>query len=209
MKLSGRQLLVGKGTISHEEAKQKAEEAEAAKRQKAEDIRVMNELKQKAKDRKKQNRTIAREEQRRKNEEKQRARKSEIAYNLAKIRKFLFGGWHKFVTILIIAVIIIVPTIIIADHLVKEQKAREEAAFQKEIEDLQNEIINYQNEDAKGNKDKIIENATKLDDKLQTETTAIDMMNIALYYDDMDLYEKYLQICKDRGGCQDDPEGKG
>lgn len=35
------------------------------------------------------------------------------------------------------------------------------------------------------------------------------VMNWAIRLGDMELYEKYYQICIDRGGCAEDTEGKG
>lgn len=35
------------------------------------------------------------------------------------------------------------------------------------------------------------------------------VMNWAIRLEDMELYEKYHQICIDRGGCAEDTKGKG
>ena len=80
------------------EAKAKTEEE---KRQKAEDTRVIGELKQKAKARKKQNREIAQKEKQEKFKQYIRDDLQESARRANKVKKFFFGGWHKIITILV------------------------------------------------------------------------------------------------------------
>lgn len=183
--------------------------AEAEKHQKAEDTRVIGELKEKAKNRKKQNRAAAREEKRRQKAEKRAAFWRSVGNFFKKIGKLFFGGWHKFITIAIIAAAIIIPSVILVNQHIEEEKVREEAEYQQKIEDLNAEINRLAEDNNGESRKRIIEIAIELDEMQQTEISAIDVMNWANYYNDEELYNKYLQLCIDRGGCGIDEEGKG
>ena len=61
----------------------------------------------------------------------------------------------------------------------------------------------------KGVSDKIYSAIKELDDIEQTEESAINAMNWASYYGDMDLFEEYRALCQERGGCQESEGGIG
>ena len=188
------------------EAKAKTE---AEKLQKAEDTRVIGELKQKAKARKKQNREIAQKERQEKVRQYFKSDAQKSAEDAKKIRNFFFKGWHKIVTAIVILAIIAMPvSFFVVNHIEKTAK-KEEQESQQHIADLNNEILVLFDEDKDANKDKIVSNLEELDEMSQTEESAIMVMNWAIKMEDMELYNKYHQICVDRGGCAEDAEGKG
>jgi len=188
------------------EAKAKTEEE---KRQKAEDTRVIGELKQKAKARKKQNREIAQKEKQEKFKQYIRDDLQESARRANKVKKFFFGGWHKIITILVILIIIAIPVSFFVVKNIESAAKREEQDNQQHVADLNNEILTLFEEDKDANKDKIVSNLEELDEMSQTEESAIMVMNWAIKMEDMELYNKYHQICVDRGGCAEDAEGRG
>lgn len=183
--------------------------AEAEKRQKAEDTRVIGELKQKAKARKKQNREIAQKERKEKVKQfiKRDAEKS--ANDAKKTKDFFFKGWHKVVTILVILAIIAVPVGFSISNAINNSIKKEEQEAEQHVADLKNEILTLYEEDKDANKDKIVNNLEELDEMEQTKESAISVMNWAIRLEDMELYNKYRQICVDRGGCVEDAEGRG
>ena len=188
------------------EAKAKTEEE---KRQKAEDTRVIGELKQKAKARKKQNREIAQKEKKEKFKQYIRDDLQESARRANKVKKFFFGGWHKIITILVVLIIIAIPTFFIVNTNIEKKTKNEEMDQQQKLADLKNEVMMLSDEDVKGNKDKIISNVKEIDDIEQDVRSAIDVMNWARLYGDKELENEYCQKCVDRGGCQEDAGGKG
>jgi hypothetical protein len=188
------------------EAKAKTEEE---KHQKAEDTRVIGELKQKAKARKKQNREIAQKEKQEKFKQYIRDDLQESARRANKVKKFFFGGWHKIITILVILIIIAIPTFFIVNTNIEKKTKNEERDQQQKLADLKNEVMMLSDEDVKGNKDKIISNVKEIDDIEQDVRSAIDVMNWARLYGDKELENEYYQKCVDRGGCQEDAGGKG
>lgn len=188
------------------EAKAKTEEE---KRQKAEDTRVIGELKQKAKARKKQNREIAQKEKQEKFKQYIRDDLQESARRANKVKKFFFGGWHKIITILVILIIIAIPTFFIVNTNIEKKTKNEEMDQQQKLADLKNEVMMLSDEDVKGNKDKIISNVKEIDDIEQDVHSAIDVMNWARLYGDKELENEYHQKCVDRGGCQENAGGKG
>lgn len=188
------------------EAKAKTEEE---KRQKAEDTRVIGELKQKAKARKKQNREIAQKEKQEKFKQYIRDDLQESARRANKVKKFFFGGWHKIITILVILIIIAIPVGFFVVKNIESAAKREEQDNQQHVADLNNEILTLFEEDKDANKDTIVSDLEELDEMSQTEESAIMVMNWAIKMEDMELYNKYHQICVDRGGCAEDAEGRG
>ena len=127
--IAEREAIAAKAAANKEAAEKKAAEAkakiEAQKQQKAEDTRVIGELKEKAKIRKKQNRAVAREEKRRQKTEKRAAFLRGVGNFFKKIKNLLFGGWHKIVTFIVILIIITIPVgFIIANGI--EREARKE-----------------------------------------------------------------------------------
>ena len=194
-------------------AEQAAAEAkakvEAEKQQKAEDTRVIGELKQKAKARKKQNREIAQKEKQEKFKQYIRDDLQESAKRANKVKKFFFGGWHKFITILVILVIIAIPTAFIVCTHIEKKTRNEEIDQQQKLADLKNEVMFLSDEDVKGNKDKIISDVKEIDEIEQDIHSAINVMNWARLYNDKELEDEYYQKCVDRGGCQEDAGGKG
>ena len=188
------------------EAKAKTE---AEKLQKAEDTRVIGELKQKAKARKKQNREIAQKERQEKVRQYFKSDAQKSAEDAKKIRNFFFKGWHKIVTAIVILVIIAIPVSFFVVNYVEKTAKKEEQESQQHVADLNNEILVLFDEDKDANKDKIVSNLEELDEMSQTEESAIMVMNWAIKMEDMELYNKYHQICVDRGGCAEDAEGKG
>ena len=188
------------------EAEEKANnakiKAENEKRQKAEDARVISELKKKAETRKKENRIFARQE-------RQRKRRERIADCIEKIKYFFFGKWHKFITITVIILAIAIPSYFIIKTSIEQEQKRAEEEYQARIRKTRDEIMNLLDTDPINSKDTIYSDIISIDEDEQTEMSAVDVMNIANYYHDEELYQEYLQKCKDRGGCQDDSEGKG
>ena len=211
--IAEREAIAAKAAANKEAAEKKAAEAkakiEAQKQQKAEDTRVIGELKEKAKIRKKQNRAVAREEKRRKKTEKRAAFWRGVGNFFKKIKNLLFGGWHKIVTFIVILIIITIPVGFIIANGIEREARKEESDSQQHIADLNNEILELYDEDKDANKDKIVDNLEELDDLSQTKDSAIMVMNWAIRLEDMELYEKYHQICIDRGGCAEDTKGKG
>lgn len=188
------------------EAKAKTEEE---KRQKAEDTRVIGELKQKAKARKKQNREIAQKEKQEKFKQYIRDDLQESARRANKVKKFFFGGWHKIITILVILIIIAIPVGFFVVKNIESAAKREEQDNQQHVADLNNEILTLFEEDKDANKDTIVSDLEELDEINQTKESAVMVMNWAIKLEDMELYNKYHQICIDRGGCTEDAEGRG
>lgn len=201
----------------HKKAEQRKRENRAAEEKaKAEDTRVINELHKKAEQRKRENRAAAqREKQRIRNEkrhkkaeqrEKRRAHNKEVR---AKIKNFLFGKWHKYVTITIIALAILIPSGIFTVNYIQNENARKEAEKEQAIADLHDEVIDLLEDNGNDHQDEVLDKLIEKDEIEQSISSAIDVMNYAYKYEKMSLFSEYKQKCVDRGGCADDMEGKG
>ena len=91
-----------------------------------------------------------------------------------------------------------------------QKQAKVEEFDQKQyIADLKNEEMVLSDDGMDKNKDQIISNVVELDNIEQDVDSATTVMNWAMIYKDTELFNKYKKICQDRGGCQEDPEGKG
>ncbi len=177
-------------------------EAEAKKSREAEKARLIRKMREQAKTSEKESRAFAKRV-------RQHKRHKKISRLLSKIRHFFFGKWHKFITIPIIILIIAVPAYFAIRTNIEQEQKRAEEERQARIQKNKDEIRTLLNSDPIGSKDKIYSDIISIDDDEQTVMSAVNVMNIANYYHDEELHQEYLQKCKDRGGCQDDPEGKG